>query len=732
VDVTVNKLSSCKPREFSVENNVLKKYKRYYSDGYALNFYNIFTKIRDVKYKNYTTFYLTDEFKLSDVLSDDIKPIKSDGLLTSLNFGGNYLKFSPLDERFLGESLIFTDYDQYGTYSFVTDSINASNFVVDMAADNTCQIYHVYNYKKYYLGFDNTGKISFYGNKANFQRFTFNYIYSASTDSLCLFENSTPTCKLLVKSGNNLALQPIVEDTKILAYNNPIKIDKPLYANIEDTKNFSLVGYNESNTVPNNLLQKDIKNSYLLHSETDNIELITLKNQLTQDDIFTSGNTLLSTSPSPFFIDGMRDYTSIFDDISNEKDESLSLNYVFYNKSYTIQSGENYLKAPSDMSPYAKININDTKFIECGAFSFDTPVYADKVYKLDNENGYNDGQVYLCTWLSGSPLGDSKVWVDRYYYPDFIEKSEALKLRASFNPTYENLIEQLVKNNTSIKDSLSSFGVFDKKSDLVIEPNDEFIYDRIGAFESIADYDFLGDALNFCDIDNLDYFEKVNESGQLTLFLNFDGDLSTWIFKSGRGNIQGGFEITKFSDSVDITYILYDPSDSSFKGFFTNQPIKKLKDNYLVFSLNAMTGEGYVNLNGASVLDIKFDKMQYVNKKLLFGNFISDSPKRIPFNVYTKSIPFSESLILPFTNNSITTDTIEITLPCGQRNSEDDIDLLQSVCHNQAFKSNHINILVRNMSLTDDIKAQLNSIITETCKNYAPVTTEINNIIYFQ
>jgi hypothetical protein len=731
VDVSVEKLSSCKPREFVSSSNTLKKYKRYYDDGLSLNFYNAFTKIRDIKHKNYSTFYLTDEMLLDNIKEPIQDDIKADALLTKLNFGSNYLKFNLKDRRTLATLGIFNEYLEYGDYSFQTDITSSSEFIIEFMGENRCNVYATLNYKRYYLGMDNTGILSFYAKGANVAPILFNYVYSKTNNSLCLFENSNGVCKILTKLDSNLFLQTFDEDNKILAINNAILIDRPLYNSITNNDNFSLVGYDITNKIPNNLITKDLKNNYLIHVENNNPEIITLKNQLTQSDLFTSGNNLLSSNMSIFFMEGMRDYTSIFNDIDNEKDETIALNYVMYNKPYTIKSGINYVKAPTSIFPYIRLNVNDSKFVECGAFSFDTPIYADRIYRLDNDNGYDDGQVYLCTWLSGSPLSDSKVWVDRYYYPDMIEKEEALKFRSSFNPTYQELVEIYVNNNTSTSNSLSAFQIFDKKSDFVIEANDEFIYERIGNLNTLSETLLSDTMVDKCDVNNLNYFEDINNEGEFTLFIVFEGDDNNWVFSSNRNNINAGLSMVKTNDVVNFVYTLFDPSSDTFVNYTTSQTIKKLKKNFLAFSINAKKGIGYVNLNGNVVLSMTFDAFQFLDKKLLFGNFNTNA-KDLIFDVYTKALTINESLILPFTNGLVVIDDITITLPCDQRNSEDDIDLLQTVCNNQAFKSNYINVLIKNAELPENIQSDLNQIIADVCDRYSPLTTEINNIIYFK
>lgn len=728
MDTFVSKISSCNPREFSYndENFTLNKFERYYDGGYKFNFYDAFSNIRDVKYKNYSIFYLTDELKQSDIASKNAITIKAEKSLTFLKFGDIYLDFNLKSGSILGLSGIYTNYDCYGDYTFTNNTSDSTNFVIDLKDSNVCSIYKVFNYKKYYLTQDSDNTVNFYTRKLGLSGIDFNYIYSESNNSICLFRNDG-SCKLLVKQGNNLSLVPFTSANKILAPLNSIKIDKKIYTDLDSNENFTLVGYDESNLIPENLIERDLSNNFLLHSENDDVEIIVLKNQLTQDDIFTSGNTLISSNNSPFYMKEMRSYSSIFNDIDSEKDESLALNYVFYNKPYVITKGKNTIKAPNSLNPFTKININDTKFIESGAFSYTTPIYADKVYKLDNADGYNDGQTYLCTWLSGSPLSDNKVWVDRYYYPDRIEKESALASKSTFDITYTDLIEQLVIGNDLIKQSLSAYYVFDKKSDFIIEPNDVFVYERLDTVFEVTS----ADEVPVCGINNSNYFEKMNTSGVFSIFFTFSGDNKSWSLSSRRNNIDGGLNIDKNSDDVSFSLKLYDSSNQTITNFGASTKFKKLKINTVVVSVDAINGVGYFNLNGTNIKEFSFDRSQFFGKKILFGDF-DVSVDIQNFKIYSKYLNFDESLILPYVNGLQSIDTLLITIPCGQRNSEDEIELLQSVCNNQTFKSNHIDVLIRNVDVPSDIKSDLMRIVEETCRSFSPLTTEINKIEFIE
>ena len=131
------------------------------------------------------------------------------------------------------------------------------------------------------------------------------------------------------------------------------------------------------------------------------------------------------------------------------------------------------------MVPFTKLNINDTKFVDSGAFSYTQPFLADRVYELDDEGGVkSEDATYLCTWLSGG-VGKRGVWVDRYFYTDLASKEEALSSNDTYNVTYEELVENLIMNNSSLKTSVEKKYIFDKKSDFVFQPNKRYRYERI-------------------------------------------------------------------------------------------------------------------------------------------------------------------------------------------------------------------------------------------------------------
>jgi len=738
VAILFDKLSSCE--SVSLYSNLkdvgFQKFSRYYQGDYNLTFYNALSGIVDVKNKNYTNFLLTRNTKISNILEEENQILKSNSLLTNLNFGGNFLTFQNASPRQLGLLGIYHENEYYGNYNFSTNGNSLlTNFVVTLKADNVCDIYQYYDYKKYYLTRNSDNELNFYTKNLGLTAYDFKYIYSRSNRAIFLFQTLSGTPHFVRKSGNLLTLSPSTSANKTSIYSNPIYLSKDIYANFDINPNTSYVEYGYDNTIPDTKILKDLENNYLLHRENDSTDIIVLKNQLSQENTFTSGNTLLSSQDLKFFVDGMRNYTSIFNDIDTEKDETLALNYVFYNKTYQIFPGLNKFTAPDNMSPFNRININDTKFVESGAFGYPTPEYADKVYRSDVSVSYDDGQTYLCTWLSGSPLGTDKVWVDRYYYPNLIEKASALIGDSTFNITYEDAVEKLVSSNTFIQDSLLSFTLFDKKSDMLFIPSGKYTYERIKAKEQINDPVVITPCQSLATTgNNINYFKQLNDAGKFTVKFYFEGDGNSWKFKSKRNNTDGGLTIEKRGSDLIFAMNLYNPGFIETITFTETVAYKPSQRNFICVSIDSIVGQLYFFLNNQIIGFYSFDKNEFYGKRLVFGDFVLNDVDIFTQNTLLKigitSEYTSENLafITPILDGESTIDQISITLPCGMRNSTDTVEYLQSVCNNQTYKSNFVNVFIKNIELQDSDMDGLRNRITSDIVDRSPLTTEINTL----
>jgi hypothetical protein len=735
-----------------------KQFSRTFPGGYNINFIKCLSASNDFKVKNYSNFYLTDSYKISDVFDVDSSIIKSAFIYGPISIGTELLEFSDISSTPYGNINRYQEHFNYGYPKFTTTPSEKTNFTIELLDDNNCRIFYTKKYKKYYLCVDNDENVvfvkdillSFSLTSINPQDFT--YIYSKTNNSVIFFKKTAYNQLSISKSGNTLVTIPVIDNNIFTYASNSFIISKDIYIDPNISLDTSFITYDQTNNIDLSKSQLDLSNNMLLHrtydtSSNDSLDIIVLKNQLLTNDTFASANNLLSGSNYASYADGMREYVSIGDDIKEETSEDLTLNYVFYNTSYTINPGTNIFRTPTSMYPFDGININDTKIMESGSFSYLTPEYADKVYQLsDDTKNYNNGQHLLCTWLSGSPTSNEKIWVDRYYYPDLIDKKEALQSKSIFNYTYTDYIESIIENNINIQDSISVSKIFDKRSDLVFVPNQNYRYERI----DISDFPKIQSSFDYCNTyDELypnNYFKQINESGQLTLGFNFSGDLENWVVKSDRNAINSGITITKELDTIRLDVNLYNYTDDVYDdindmyNISIPTSISTLKDNFVCVSIDTKSGIGYFYLNNTVISTFQLPEYQFLNKQLLYGDFfqlIGDSKLdllsglTIFNNIFITDYFVESDLVFSISilNGSNTVDTINITLPCGMRNSIDDIDLLQTVCGNSAFKSNNINIHVKNLNISNtNVLDGLKEFIKNSIKTSLPASTIINNI----
>lgn len=581
----------------------------------------------------------------------------------------------------------------------------------------------------------------------------FKYLFSEDLHNFQFFKEIEAGTYFITKFKNRLRMY-LVTDNNASTYvsRTPFTIQRNIYTYPNISLNNSFITYDNDNTLNFDKSRFDLTNNFLLHKKFTNsrseIDIIILKNQLLQNDIFSASNNTLSSSQNSISINGFREYSTISQTIQEENSEDLSLNYVFYNKSYLIKPGYNYFTSPSSLTPFTNLNINDSKFIESGAFSFDTPQYADKVYHLSNDTkNYDNGQYLLCTWLSGSPIGVNKVWVDRYYYPDRIEKSDAFSSKPSYETTYDDYIENLISSDSNISSSVDKYKFFDKVSDLSFKPSQKYLYERVGDFSPES----LSSTANICNtyVTNYpeNYFKTINSNNKFTIGFYFKGDNNNWVVKSDHNDLICGLSFTKTGYSLTINYDLYDPSDGEegqHQIFTKTTNIKKLKDNFVCVSMDNTTGLGYFLLNNEVILTFdknKFEIYEYINKQLLYGDFfIYKGSNKISLLSYSdgdiydivlsdKYTPPNLAFIIPILNKTSKIDDIYITLPCGMRNSVDDLENLQSVCGSSMFKSNQINIHLKNTNIinTNVIQGVKDS-ITSSVSEFLPINTTIHSI----
>ena len=733
--ITVYPLSTLEGSNFysKLEDISYTQHKKNLEGNLSFNFVNCLSSVVDFKVKHYTNFYLTNLFKSSQIFDDNAPRIKSKKFTTKLKMGDEYWKFSDIDRSdYINVDNINESYN-YGTITFQTDNPTIDNhFEISFQDDNVCNIHHYDDDVKYTLCSNDQNVLFFikdnlldYILSANTPQ-TFKYMYGDDNKFLYLYQKNTNGDYYVGKNNGRLALIPLSSDNiSILA--NKIEIDRHLFYEIDLNHRTNFITYTIDNKIDLSESHSNLSNNYLIHYPTNSTEkyadVLILKNQHSHTGYLSQSNNLLSSFSGVNSTEN-RSYTSILDTIPQERSESLVLNYVFYNQDYSISPGSNTFQAPSSMVPFESLNINDTKFVESGSFSFTSPKYADKVYRIDSEQVSNDKQHLLCTWLSGSPASKNKVWIDRYYYPDLISKENAILANPHYAKTYDEYIEDMIQNNTSLRENVSKIKFFDKKSDMVFVPNARYRYERIST------------DLSTSIIPRIDTFNEINIAGKLTLSFYFNDDSRNWTLKSNSNSINNGLVIKKTESDITITYNLYDPSTGLTTIFDITSPIKKLEKNFVLVTIDSLTGFYKVFLNGEQLQSSSFKVAQFYRKRLLNGDFlVNGDTQPDEFELFEKvrilnSVDDIEMVYLyPILDGEQRIETINITLPCGLKNSFDDIDNIHSICSNESFKSNEINVIIKNLNISNsNILENLKNEIEKNIQNCVPVGCKINNI----
>ena len=204
--------------------------------------------------------------------------------------------------------------------------------------------------------------------------------------------------------------------------------------------------------------------------------------------------------------------------------------------------------------------------------------------------------------------------------------------------------------------------------------------------------------------------------------------------------------IIKNGDLLSFEYIIYDPQypDNQIDKFTTTASIKSLKTNFISISFDGYSGIGYVYLNTALIYTFTVTPYKYINKNIIYGDFYyyENNNKLINItlntpegfdNVILKNtyIPLDATAIYPILYGNVKVDSLYLTLPSGTRNSSDNIELIQQICSSSTFKTNNINIVLKNLyDVTPDMKNNIEQHIRNDAPSFLPSTTIINTITF--
>ena len=494
-----------------------------YSGSFGYKAYEILKNVYDVKTNNFSNLVLSRKTKNSDFI-EILKPETIENnldIITALSFynkdedNGIWLCFNKSYDTWDNDisTAVFTmtkgKPNNYSNYLFRLEIFEDENY---------CQISHNFGDLTYYLAYDDEFK--YISKKSHLTEF----LYQIDNEIIRLYKNVNGSIKKVVCKIEGDRYNLILEDYTSSEDDN---LNDNIFISLP-TNDFnyyvdgSWVTYNRSNAIDaidNDYSTFNLDGQFLLHHEystSGDVNIIPLKNTLTYQGSLVNG-TNNYRSDNHYYIKkplvDFRTYTNINSGINQEYgNDNIILTFSFKDQEYHIMPGEEYdftipLQGDSEISPlypYKSININDSAFVKNGAFGSDIPYFADNFRKLQNENTKVNTGTYLCTWLYQPNADSIPIWLDRYYYPDMVQRHSALK-GAIFEPSFNNIPDTIYNSENTdddfIKEDLENFKLalqnntyVDKKSDVLIEPGTSYSYKRIGKenintiFDSLETY----------------------------------------------------------------------------------------------------------------------------------------------------------------------------------------------------------------------------------------------------
>ena len=468
-----------------------KQTKHVYEQGFQFNQIKALENVYDSSINNYTSLFLTGYKRLEDFITPSSKSSRLRTITTPLILNTQLESLTP-------KVININSSIDNSTSLTITDTVdfsnNASFFELEIVNDKFLRVLHNSGRGYYILnafGIDNvifnTSSTTYTCGDSTETSDIFRYQLDDS-GNLLLYKYFNSILYVVGLTGNTFVLF----DIQSQEYNSTNTLFK-IYYNFEDIApklRTSWVSYQRTklNTLKINdeKSNTNLSNQYLLHTNyneignTFYINYLPLNNNRSEKGFIKRGTS--TTVGNPNIPDtNFREYTTLQTGNDQELgDDHISMTYVWYDKDIEVFEGrDTYFTTPSSLYPYEKLNINDTKFVQNGSLAAATPLLADRVYCLRTTNQEFRSGRYLCTWLSGGNQSPG-VWVDRYYYPDRVSKIAALSSITVYEPSFFESIDKL-----SYPFKPTDSYIFDKKSDLVLEPNTTYYYSRVGK-EDIA------------------------------------------------------------------------------------------------------------------------------------------------------------------------------------------------------------------------------------------------------
>lgn len=469
-------------------------------EGFEFFSENYLKESLDNKINNYSSLYLTNEKKFSEFASINlIKNNRPESFTTTLyqKSSDQYLTCYPLSARTLSA------FSTYANVKFIGDYDRL--FEINIINSNICTISHTIYKIPYYLNCNSTTDFIFLTSFSD-EKCHFRYFLDEVSNKMVLLKQLNGTLYALNLYSGKISLSERISSYKEYSFDINYYIQE-----IEPRFDTSWVSYDPRHKNSYSILSDKsaygLKNNYLISTQysyitSSNIEanIMILKNQMSNTNYSYRGDYLSNKNfndPSVQF----RRYNKIFTGNDQEKGfYNMSLNYQFYNTDYKINSdGYTTIKVSKSLYPYKQININDLNWSKSGATAGDNPYMADKIFYNQAKSIYQSR--YVCTWLFRDK-DNNCIWLDRYYKPELSDIASAYQ--TVFDRTYSDdfidlldkplnyteyynvpdihntVIEEYNHTPQTVRDALFGMPIFDKVSDFLITPNNEYIYFRVG------------------------------------------------------------------------------------------------------------------------------------------------------------------------------------------------------------------------------------------------------------
>lgn len=498
-------------------------------EGFNFNCEEYLLSAADSSINNYSSLYLTSNNKLNSFLNinNSIESLSSSFTSSLLLYAVNgiipttrILTVDNQNDRILPTPLFTLPSNNLTV-------INNTYFNIELLSPTTSRVIHRSQNTDYYLT-NNSSVFNFLSSDDSANNI-FNYILDTDANLISFFIG---TSAIALNSQNKLSLiQNTTGSFQQFDGSNSFRINYYL-SNLSPKINTDWVSYNTCDVslvdVNNDKSYNNLTNNYLVNTQYSNVtgnninvNFIQLKNQFSHSNYNYKANNLNVDAPN-----NLRNYTGLFTGNNEELGKTnIELNYEFYNADYKfICDKYTVFTTPQSLYPYVQVNINDTQWSQNGSIGGMTPYYSDKVFfRKVSDLSFKDGQ-YLCTWLSAENETDTGVWMDRYYYPSETSFSEAIE--GGYTSSDLNPIEALINDNATLAADLAVVPFFDKKSDLLLLPNTEYIYQRIGnnyvkdVLETLKEF-YVANGLNLLDADKA---EIIINGDVDDIYYNFDNN----------------------------------------------------------------------------------------------------------------------------------------------------------------------------------------------------------------